>query len=172
MTREEIVAAIVSAAGGALTARVRLQKAAYFLEELGLGSGFGFEYHHYGPYSRDLDNAIADAKASKLVKEAIHYRDSDGASYSVFEITGGVSPAHVGTLDRTTAAKVLARFNEANITVLELAATMHWLWKHEKRADWQDEAIRRKARKATAERVESAKALLADLQLLPAARAA
>lgn len=172
MAREEIVADIISAAGGALTARVRLQKAAYFLEELGLGSGFEFEYHHYGPYSRELDSAIADAKASKLIKEVIHYRDSDGASYSVFESTAERQPADLGKLRRAKAAGYLRRFSEANITVLELAATMHWLWKHEKHQDWQKEAIRRKGLKASPDRIEKAKALLNELGLHPKERAA
>ena len=172
MAREQIVADIIAAAGGTLTARVRLQKAAYFLEELGLASGFEFEYHHYGPYSRELDSAVADAKASKLIKEVIQYRDSDGASYSVFESADGRQPTDLGKLQRARAAGYLRRFSEANITVLELAATMHWLWKHEKHQDWQKEAIRRKRLKASPDRIERAKALLNELGLHPKERAA
>ena len=44
--REDIVAAILSAAGGRMIGRVRLQKTAYLLERLGLGSKFGFDYHY------------------------------------------------------------------------------------------------------------------------------
>ena len=54
--REDVVAAIVEAAGGQLTGRVRLQKAVYLLDHVGLNSGFEYDYHNYGPYSRDLDN--------------------------------------------------------------------------------------------------------------------
>ena len=43
MEREEIVAAVVAAAGGQLIGRVRLQKAVYLLERLGLNSGFEFD---------------------------------------------------------------------------------------------------------------------------------
>lgn len=60
---EDRVVEIVNAAGGRLVSRVRLQKIAYLLEKLGAESGFRFSYHHYGPYSRDLDNAILDAEA-------------------------------------------------------------------------------------------------------------
>jgi len=167
MTRESIVAAIVSAAGGSLTARVRLQKAAYFLEELGLESGFGFEYHHYGPYSRALDNAIADAKASELIKEEIHSRDSDGATYSIFRVVREPELSDIGKLHREQVANYLERFSDTNVTVLELAATMHWLWKHENCTDWKNEVQRRKTRKATPDRIEKAKALLAEIVLLP-----
>ncbi len=57
MKKEDIVVAIVAAAGGELAGRVRLQKTAYLLDIKGLKSGFQFEYHHYGPYSRELDQA-------------------------------------------------------------------------------------------------------------------
>jgi len=60
MEREQIVAAVVAAARGPLIGRVRLQKTVYLLDRVGLNSGFDYEYHHYGPYSRDLDNATAD----------------------------------------------------------------------------------------------------------------
>jgi len=66
---EDKVAAVVDAAGGTLVSRVRLQKTVYLLDQLGLGSGFEFEYHHYGPYSRDLDIATGDARALGVVRE-------------------------------------------------------------------------------------------------------
>jgi uncharacterized protein YwgA len=56
---EDKVAAVVDAAGGTLVSRVRLQKTVYLLDQLGFSSEFEYEYHHYGPYSRDLDNATA-----------------------------------------------------------------------------------------------------------------
>ena len=40
--REDIVAAVVEAAGGTLIGRVRLQKAVYLLDRLGLESGLSF----------------------------------------------------------------------------------------------------------------------------------
>lgn len=50
MEHEDIVAAVVVAAGGELTGRVRLQKTVYLLEQLGLSSGFPFEYNYYRLY--------------------------------------------------------------------------------------------------------------------------
>ena len=47
------------------------------IRQLGLASGFRFEYHHYGPYSRDLDLATADARALGVVQEDILHR-ADG----------------------------------------------------------------------------------------------
>ena len=47
--REKAVADIVAATGGRLVSRVRLQKLAYLLDQLGARSGFNYIYHHYGP---------------------------------------------------------------------------------------------------------------------------
>jgi len=44
-----------------------LQKTIYLLDQLGLNSGFEYQYYHYGPYSRELDNAVLDAMAFRLV---------------------------------------------------------------------------------------------------------
>ena len=115
MEREDIVAAVVAAAGGTLTGRVRLQKAVYLLDRLGLNSGFGDEYHHYGPYSQDLDNATADAKAFGVLEETYHHRQSDGAMYSVFRLSadaagrdeafGDLGRSRVGELSACSGAR-------------------------------------------------------------------
>src|SRR5712692_9229877 len=84
---EEKVAAVVDAAGGRLVSRVRLQKTVYLLEQLGFGSGFEFEYHYFGPYSRELDAAVSDARTLGVVQEEIHRRETDRASYSLFIVS-------------------------------------------------------------------------------------
>ena len=91
MEREEIVAVLLRAAGGQLVGRVRLQKVAYLLDRLGLNSGFQYNYGNYGPFSHDLDNAVADAEAFGLVEETFHRRQIDGARYSIFELTDDAS---------------------------------------------------------------------------------
>lgn len=169
MEREEIVAAILQAAGGEVIGRVRLQKTAYLLDQLGLHSGFRYEYHHYGPYSRDLDNAVADAKAFDVAEEDVRHRQIDGATYSIFrlkraaeterEAFGGIEPAEARRL-----AEVLA---DVNVTVLELAATVHWLCHYERRGDWRGEITRRKGLKVQNGRLEKAVALLEQLDLAP-----
>lgn len=136
--REDIVAALVAAAPGQkLISRVRLQKTAYLLEQLGLGRGLSFEYYHYGPYSRDLDNAIGDAEAFDLVREDFDHRKSDGAMYSIFSLKEGMSAKDeaYGKLGRHKASELIGRFANTNVTVLELAATVDWLWRYEKFAD-------------------------------------
>jgi uncharacterized protein len=168
--REDVVVAVIAAAPGAsLTSRVRLQKVVYLLDRLGFESGFGFEYHHYGPYSRVFDNAIADARALKLVDERIEHRLRDGASYSVFAVNAGAQPGEeaYGNLGRKRAQGYIARFADTNVTVLELAATIDFLWRYEKIEDWRTEVGKRKRAKIGGGRLEKAVELLESLGLKP-----
>lgn len=169
MEREDIVAAVVDAAGGELVGRVRLQKAVYLLDQLGLGSGFEYEYHHYGPYSRELDFATADAEMLNVVHEELQHRESDGARYSVFRL-GDWKPkdeAIFGHLGRAEAARLARLFATTNITVLELAATVDWLWRKEECGDWPAEVARRKPMKVGNDRLERAIDLLKKVGLTP-----
>jgi len=97
--REQFVVDIIAAAPEQkLVSRVRLQKIAYLLEQMGCDLGFEYSYHHYGPFSQDLDRAILDAKAFGLVKEVVANRKSDGASYSIFELTNGNGASENSTI--------------------------------------------------------------------------
>jgi len=164
---EDHVAEIVAAAGGKLVSRIRLQKIAYLLDQLGAASDFDYVYYHYGPFSRDLENAILDAEAFDLVKEEQVHRASDGARYSIFTLNRQVEEFKVLTDPRL---RVLAQqLAGENVTVLELAATAHWLVTYEHIADWETEIKRRKGTKNDGGRLEKAKNLLRQLRLEPAA---
>jgi uncharacterized protein YwgA len=165
--REDVVAAVVAAAGGRLTGRVRLQKTVYLLDQLGLNSGFAYEYYHYGPYSRDLDNATADAKAFGLIEEDFDHRVSDGAMYSVFRLKADAKPEAFVGFDRGRAEELVSLFACTNVTVLELAATIDWLWRKEGIGDWRREIIRRKGVKVQGGRLEKAVELLNEIGLVP-----
>jgi uncharacterized protein YwgA len=167
--REDIVAAVVAAAGGKMTSRIRLQKSVYLFERLGLRSGFDYDYHHYGPYSRDLDNAAADAKAFDLLDEDYAYRVSDGARYSIFKLKPGVQPKAqaYGSLGEERASEIAHKFAKTNVTILELAATIDWLCHVEMVADWRSEVKKRKAAKTDHGRLERAVDLLKQLNLTP-----
>jgi uncharacterized protein len=167
--REDIVVAVIAAAPGRkLTSRVRLQKTVYLLDQLKFGSGFEFEYHHYGPYSRGLDGATADAQALKLVKEDVTRRVSDGAAYSIFEVLhADPKDQAYGKLGRRGASELISRFANTNVTVLELAATIDWLWRMEKIKDWRAEVGRRKSAKVGGRRLEKAIELLHSIGLTP-----
>lgn len=163
---EHYVADILCAAGGRLVSRIRLQKIAYLLDQLGAASGFGYSYHHYGPYSRDLDSAILDADAFGLVEEQYGYRKSDGARYSVF-VNRSAYKGYTCLKDDNL-QEITKRLALQNVTVLELAATAHWLAEVEQVDDWKAEIRRRKGSKTDNGRLEEATKLLATVGLPPA----
>lgn len=167
-TPERHVADIVQAAGGRLVSRIRLQKIAYLLDQLGAHSGFDYTYHHYGPYSRDLDSAVLDAEAFDLVREDFGRRQSDGARYSVFNAVDDSDAHEFSYLRDRDLRGLVKRFASTNITVLELAATAHWLAEAEQVDDWEAEIRRRKGSKTAGGRLDEAKALLVELGLPPA----
>ncbi|HEV7283210.1 MAG TPA: hypothetical protein VGN75_00025 [Kaistia sp.] len=168
-TPECHVADIVQAAGGRLVSRIRLQKIAYLLDQLGAHSGFDYTYHHYGPYSRDLDSAVLDAEAFGLVREDLERRQTDGARYSVFNAVGEAGAHEFSYLGDRKLRSLVKQFASTNITVLELAATAHWLAEAEQVDDWESEIRRRKGSKTAGGRLEEAKGLLAKLGLPPGA---
>ena len=169
---EHIVADIICAAGGRLVSRIRLQKIAYLIYKLGACTGFNYNYYHYGPYSSELDSAVLDAKAFDLVDEKDGFRESDGARYSIFELKDGKADRHCVVLKDDQLKDRVRDLAGYNITVLELAATAHWLSEVEKSPDWMNELQRRKGTKTADGRLEKALDLLGKIGLPPAVNAA
>jgi uncharacterized protein len=163
---DELVVGIVASAGGELVGRIRLQKVVYLLDKLGMNSGAPFEYHHYGPYSEAVSDAVTDAKFWGHIEEAVSFRVSDGAPYSSFR-TKTEAPASLGALGEDDARRFLGKFADCTSTVLELAATVHWLAFVEKVPDWRAEVEVRKAGKTGNGRLDKAIALLRDLDIAP-----
>lgn len=162
---EDHVVEIVAAAGGKLVSRIRLQKIAYLLDQLSGTSEFDYVYYHYGPFSRDLENAILDAEAFGLLQEDEARRASDGARYSVFKLKAKVEEYKV--LKSSKLRELTLKLAGENVTVLELAATVHWLATYEHVRDWKTEIHRRKGTKNDGGRLEKAEELLHQLQLHP-----
>jgi uncharacterized protein YwgA len=161
---EQLVAEVVSLAGGKVAGRVRLQKIFYLLDQLGLKSGLRYAYHHYGPYSSDLTEAISDAIAFKMIDERTERR-RDGVGYSVYSTCRDRPAKSLGSLDLSVAQIALLKMQPASATVLELAATAHWLKHMEKLENWKAELVRRKGVKTESGRTEAALSLLSELGL-------
>lgn len=159
------IAQVLAAANGEIVGRVRLQKIVYLLEQLGLGSGFRYSYHHYGPYSEDLFVAAQKEEfLEKTITEAIS-PSNYGGTYSVFKLVNGIQPTHVGCLEADKARESTSKMMKVNSVVLELAATIHWLKEKEHISDWKNELARRKPSKASQSNVEQAETLLVNLGL-------
>jgi uncharacterized protein len=169
------VVKIIRLNGGRLVGKTRLQKTAYFLEELDEGFGFEFGYHHYGPYSESLSDVTLDAKALNLLTIE-HHTSQQGVDYAVFldnnlpidDEEFEQDEEDVGDDDfRREILHVLSAYNPIE---LELAATADFLSKNGYGDDLWTETQRRKSSKLTAERMQRAKNLLADVELLNTGR--
>lgn len=163
---EELVTAIVQAGDGEIIGRIRLQKIAYLLEQLGMGGEFSFSYHHYGPYSEDVATAIDFAR---FLDKSIEEKTQPGqiGTYSVFRLSkpADKEPEKLGNLPWAEAKKAISAMKAETSVVIELAATIHWLKHEENLADWRPELLMRKATKASSERIKKAVALLERLNL-------
>lgn len=162
---EQHVAEILAAAGGTLVSKIRLQKIAYLLDQIEKTSDFDFVYYHYGPFSRDLENAVLDAEAFNMIEEEERQRSSDGARYSIFRLQTKVDEFKVLTSERLR--EWARQLSGENVTVLELAATAHWLVTYENIHDWETEIRRRKGTKNDGGRLDKAKELLGRMKLNP-----
>ena len=135
-------AAIVFDADRALVGRTRLQKLGCLFELAGVGSGFSFSYHHYGPFSQNLALAIEDAHALNLVQENVVAQE--WGNYSEYAFTG--------TDDMTSEySEVRSAFSDiaktASNVEFELAVTAAFIASRNIQNPW-DEVRKRKPRKA------------------------
>jgi uncharacterized protein len=166
MQLDDLVVGAVVLSGGELVGRIRLQKVVYLLDQLGMNSGARFEYHHYGPYSEAVSDAVTDAKFWGRIKEDVSFRVADGAPYSSF-MSEAAAPVMLGDMSAGAAQPLLLKFVSYTSTVLELAATVHWLAEVEKVPDWRAEIQVRKAGKTGNGRLEKALGLLREIGLAP-----
>lgn len=168
MSAREVIVQIVALADGSVTGRVRLQKMVYLLKRKGLRGKLDFSYHHYGPFSRDVDHAIAEAKTFCGLREDVGRRASDGAPYSVFVLSDPASrmpDAEVAGIPVDGARNAITAMMAVPSTVIEIAATVIWLRDEEGLLDWQPELRRRKGAKASPDRLQQALELLRGLDL-------
>ena len=170
---EQLLVGVVALAGGEIVGRIRLQKVVYLLDQIGMNSGASFEYRHYGPYSEAVSDAVTDAKFWGHISEAVSFRVADGAPYSSFKIKSpepeqqSPEPEQLGNLSANAAKQHLKMLASHTSTVLELAATVHWLAVKEKNTDWRSEIEIRKVGKTSNGRLETALRLLKEMELAP-----
>jgi uncharacterized protein len=156
-----VIVDIVALSGGKLVGRTRMQKTVYLLDVVGLGSGAAYYYYNFGPFSDEVANGISDSKFGGNLIEETENRMSDGSPFSIFKAAKPAEQINsVGRLPAEQAKRLLQRFAMSNATVLELAATIHWLSQIERVPDWRGELVRRKGSKTQNGRMDRAAALL------------
>lgn len=154
----QFVASVVALADGELIGRTRLQKTLCLMELGGVGRGFSYAYHHYGPYSDEVSVAASDAAVLGLLTEDSH-RATWGGNYSVFRVGQGNIDFEANEAVRGLVSKAKA----ADGIALELAATAAFLASRGSQQPWADVA-RLKPEKSNS--IESAKALYAELRAI------
>lgn len=163
-----IIRDILAVAGGPINGRIRLQKIVYLLEQCGLGVGFDFSYHHFGPYSEETSVEIERAKyIDKEINEKTVPVGDTGGFYSVYDLVDaqGERPEKVGNIDADHTKDIVERIKSESSMIAELAATIHWLKERERIEDWKTELKRRKPTKATEDNIDKAFKLLSDLEI-------
>lgn len=156
------VGELIMLCGGSIVGKTRLQKTAYFLESRGIGFGFTYRYHYYGPYSEALALAAEDAAALKIIS-AEPRPSTGGVSYYVYK-SDQLAPLAVSSeSDLTSRRRLLSVLQSFDTVTLELAATADFLSKHGFGDDPWKETIRRKSEKASPGRIEGAKRLLSSI---------
>lgn len=163
------IPSLVTAAGGEIVGKIRLQKVVYLLDQIGLDSGFSYEYFHYGPYSSDLAEQVDDDVIFGRLKADQRRRLSDGVPYVAYRAGSTGNNERLETPVAITDLKAaLSEMQRRSATVLELAATIHWLSVAEGISDWATELVRRKGAKTSNGRDKQAFELLRTLGLPPA----
>jgi len=162
------ISLLILAAGGEIVGKVRLQKMVYLLEQMGMADDYSFDYHHYGPYSADLANEVDESIFNKEVAEEVRWR-ADGVGYSIYRQsrTSETVPENLGEFSFEEAYSALEAMQRRSATVLELAATIHWLAFVEEVPNWRTELVRRKGVKTERGRDREALELLRELNLAP-----
>jgi uncharacterized protein YwgA len=160
---EEMIAHLLEASGGEIVGRIRLQKMIYLLDQLGLGSGLRFTYHHYGPYAEGITIATQRAEFINKTIQETETESSYGGKFSKFRLVNPLPCQKVGELDFERARNYATIMKNETSVVLELAATIHWLKETEKVLDWHDELISRKPQKASELNIFKAQGLLNQL---------
>ena len=152
----QFVANVVALAEGELIGRTRLQKTLCLMELGGVGPGFSYSYHHYGPYSEEVSVAASDAAILGLLKEDSR-RASWGGRYSVFR----VDQSSVDLDENDPAKGLVSKAKSADGIALELAATAAFLASRGSQHPWADVA-RLKPEKSNS--IENAKSLYEELR--------
>src|SRR5712664_3974799 len=117
----------IDAAGGEIVGKVRLQKLVYLVNQLGIATGFSFNYHHYGPYSDELADKVEDDVVFGRISVE-QRRRADGVPFVIYRSRDHVQDDKTEALfAKPRIRTALSAMQSRSATILELAATIHWL---------------------------------------------
>ena len=118
---------LVAASDGKVEHRIRIQKEAFLLQWLGLPvfRDVHFTYHHFGPYSRELSEALHEAVTSGLLEE--HVDQTESVTKYAYELTNRGAEELKRRAANDSVAEVIRGLNQEPWRALELAATALYL---------------------------------------------
>ena len=155
---------------GRVSGRLRLQKAIYLLQVVGVPAGLPYGFRHYGPYSDDLKAVVDQLRDLELVTEKVSLTSGGDTTYEYEPTDNGrlitrVQPADIDSY-ASVGRRIAARVNGENARSLELAATYFWVVRSALDAEdaWNVVADIKKRSASVPHAVENAKALVADLE--------
>ncbi|MCB8821925.1 hypothetical protein [Microvirga rosea] len=133
---------LVREAGGTIETRIRIQKEAYLLALQGARNfrQRSFEYHHYGPFSRELSDTLHLAVTVGLLEEQA-MSVSDEAQKFVYQLTdkGKKASDEIGEPLKQF-NDFIKKMNSEHWRALELASTVGFL-EVEGKAKTREEAV-------------------------------
>jgi uncharacterized protein YwgA len=159
---------LIAASGGATDTRIRIQKEAFLLAAMGeSGLSVGdFDYHHYGPFSRALSDALHSAVNLGLLREMKESFESGSLRYTYALAEGAKDWIEEGSPHFERLTEIVSRLKEEHWRTLELAATVIFLERRHKLASREisfAEAMRKKPDTRPYEK--EARSLLQDLRI-------
>ncbi len=118
---------LVAASDGRVEHRIRLQKEAFLIQWMGLPlfRDVHFTYHHFGPYSRELSEALHEAVTSGLLEE--HVEQTESVTKYTYELTRRGSELVKRRPASDQIAEVVRGLDRDPWRALELAATALYL---------------------------------------------
>lgn len=118
---------LVAASDGRVEHRIRLQKEAFLIQWMGLPlfRDVHFTYHHFGPYSRELSEALHEAVTSGLLEE--HVEQTESVTKYTYELTSRGSELVKRRPASDQIAEVVRGLDRDPWRALELAATALYL---------------------------------------------
>lgn len=134
---------LVKESGERIETRIKIQKEAFLLatKDVGWFSLSDFSYHHYGPYSRVVSDALQLAVSSGMLNEE-NEGDEDFVkySYSLTDSARGILDNYGNCSDEFR--RVVSICGDKHWRLLELAATAKYLALNEKEISF-EESIRK-----------------------------
>lgn len=111
---------------GSWTGRIHVHKLLYLVSELGLAKPpFSFVLYQYGPYSYDLDAAIADMEMFGQIEKSFP-KPGYGPRYGVSDF-GSASGPCLALADADAVVRVARAFGNLDSQSLEVLATCVWV---------------------------------------------